>query len=161
MRKRLSIRRELALARETIRLQKTYSDRLTVILEQSREAREIDLSHIQTLEGLLANKDQLLANKDEQVEVYREQVANLHNVLEERAQGFHEQGECECKTARVYRKQVKSLEKLANSSRSLIKYLHNEIEKKEEENQRRDTPPSPPPPTRSDSPVEDGEIVQL
>ena len=91
MRKRLSIRRELALARETIRLQKTYSERLTVILEQSREAREIDLSHIQTLEGLLTNKDQLLANKDEQVEVYREQVANLHNVLEERAQGFHEQ----------------------------------------------------------------------
>ena len=93
------------MARETIRLQKTYTDRLGVILDQSKEAREIDLTYIHTLEGLVRNKDELLANKAEQVEVYREQVANLHNVLEERAQGFHEQGECECKTAK---KQVKS-----------------------------------------------------
>ena len=88
------------MARETIRLQKTYTDRLGVILDQSKEAREIDLTYIHTLEGLVRNKDELLANKAEQVEVYREQVANLHNVLEGRSQGFHEQSECECKTAK-------------------------------------------------------------
>ena len=158
LRRRLAIRRELNLAKETIRLQNEYSARLNLVLDREKAAREIDLSHINTLEELVHKKNELLENKSEQVEVYRDQVANLHNVLEERAQSFHEENNCDCKEAKVYKKQVKSLEKLACSSRSLIRYLHKQLENTKEEKERRDRPASLPTSERSSSPAEDGEI---
>ena len=142
-------KRKLELAQETIRLQNTYNARLNTILGQFEQAREIDRGHVITLNKLIERKDELLRNRGEQVEVYRDQVIELQNVLEERAQEFHDDNNCECKAAKVYKKQVKSLEKLASSSKSLIKYLQRELESKEEEKERRDRPPSPPPPTRS------------
>lgn len=151
--------RKLELAQETIRLQNTYNARLNTILGQLETAREIDRGHIITLNKLIERKDELLKNRGEQVEVYRTQVTELHNVLEERAQEFHEGNSCDCKPTKVYKKQVKSLERLANSSKALIKFLEKELENKEEEKERRDRPPSPPPPTRSQSPAEDGEIA--
>ena len=147
------------MAKETIRLQNEYTARLNLVLDREKAARELDLSHINTLEELVHKKDELLENKCEQVEVYRDQVANLHNVLEERAQTFHGENSCDCKEAKVYKKQVKSLEKLACSSRSLIRYLHKEIENTKEEKEARDRPPSLLTPERSSSPTEDGEIV--
>ena len=152
-------KRKLELAQETIRLQNTYNARLNTILGQLETAREIDRGHVITLNKLIERKDHLLRNRGEQVEVYREQVIDLHSVLEERTQEFHDDNNCECKATKVYKKQVKSLEKLASSSKSLIKYLQKELENKEEDKQRRDKPPSPPPPTRSESPAEDGEVA--
>ena len=55
LRRRLAIRRELNLAKETIRLQNEYSARLNLVLDQEKAAREIDLSHINTLDQLSEN----------------------------------------------------------------------------------------------------------
>ena len=151
------IRRKLRLARDTIRVQNIYTNKLNLIIERLNEAKRIDNNYI---DGLVANREELLANKDEQVDVYRTQVANLHQVLEERSQTFHEDNACECKSTKVYKKQVKSLEKLAASSRSLIKYLHKELENRQGEKDERERPPSPPPPTRDQSPPEDGQLEE-
>ena len=101
------VRRKLRLARDTIRVQNIYTNKLNLIIERQKEAKRLDDNHIGILEQVAQNKDELLANKDEQVEVYRTQVANLHQVLEERSQSFHDDNECECKSTKVYKKQVK------------------------------------------------------
>ena len=153
-----SVERKLELAQETIRLQNVYNAKLNTILGQHETAREADRVHVITLNKLIERKDELLKNRGEQLELYREQVVDLQGVLEERSQEFHDDNNCECKAAKVYRKQIKSFEKLTSSNSAVIKYLHKELEKREEEKERRDRPTNPPP-TRSESPAEDGEIA--
>ena len=122
-----STKRELQIAKSTLKLQSVYTEKLESLLQTHRETQETDRNYIQILENLTKTKDNIIEAKAEQIDICQEQILTLQKALVDKSKDFSTPNSSESKELKSYRKYNKSLEKAIAQSGKLIDYLQRQI----------------------------------
>ena len=122
-----STKRELQIAKSTLKLQSVYTKKLESLLQTHRETQETDRNYIQILENLTKTKDNIIEAKAEQIDICQEQILTLQKALVDKSKNLSTPNSSESKELKSYRKYSKSLEKAIAQSGKLIDHLQRQI----------------------------------